>query len=384
MLEINLFEIIILCGLGFCFLIQMFYYWIVIAKPYHHIRSSNNEDDYFDNQPPVSVIVCVKNKYDNLSYFLPALLEQDYPEFEVIVVNDGTTEESETILTQLKFQYQNLYETHIPDSSRNISRKKLGITLGIKAAHYEAVLFTDPDSIPSSKNWISLMARHFQDKKTLVFGLSVKEKTDGFLSSFIGYDYLYSNLQSISLALLKHPYAADSRNLLYRKDLYTSEKQFQKYRFLEYGEDDLFIQYVATSENTAIELSPESVVETWFSDIRDYKRYKIKKAVVKDFYKKDILAFWFFEYLTRIGFYLFLAAGIISGISSSVMLVSGLSCFAIRLFSQLYIHKKTADELILDRYYFLSPIFDLMQPFWNMYIFFQHFSKRKDFYIKKI
>jgi glycosyltransferase involved in cell wall biosynthesis len=365
------FEIVLFSVLSFCFILQLLYYWVILAKPYYYMRAvSQNKIKFQSVQPPVSVIVCIKNQYYNLDYFLPALLGQDYPEFEVIIVNDGISDQNENTLTLLKSQYSNLYSTYIPDGTKSISRKKLGLTLGIKAAKYDLLLFTEADSHVRSKDWISLMSRHFCDKKSVVLGFSAKEETNTFFSKFIAYDYFFSNLQMFSSALFKHPYAGYGRNLAYAKNHFKAQKGFFKYLALLTGEDDLFVNEIATGDNTAIELSPESVTLTELNKY-EWRNQKLDLAVTKRYYKHGPIAFWRLESISRIGFLI----GVITCLSMSfsypflhlILPAIAFSYFLIRLFTQIFVINKTAERLKLKKTYITTPLFDLIQPFISAY-----------------
>lgn len=116
--------------------------------------------------PGVSVIVCARNEEENLQDYLHNLLTQDYPLYEVIVVDDGSEDQTRMILEQYARQCNNMYHTFVPHGARVVSTKKLALTIGIKAAHYDYILLTDADCRPESKNWIKEMMGGFADAKT--------------------------------------------------------------------------------------------------------------------------------------------------------------------------------------------------------------------------
>jgi cellulose synthase/poly-beta-1,6-N-acetylglucosamine synthase-like glycosyltransferase len=101
--------------------------------------------------PGVSVIVCARNEEENLQDYLHNLLTQDYPLYEVIVVDDGSEDQTRMILEQYARQCNNMYHTFVPHGARVVSTKKLALTIGIKAAHYDYILLTDADCRPESK-----------------------------------------------------------------------------------------------------------------------------------------------------------------------------------------------------------------------------------------
>ena len=110
--------------------------------------------------PKVSVIVCARNEQRNLQDYLHALLTQDYPCYEVIVINDGSEDDTQIILERYTQQAKQLYTTFVPRDARVISSKKLALTIGAKAANYDHLLLTDADCRPVSRHWIRGGSRH--------------------------------------------------------------------------------------------------------------------------------------------------------------------------------------------------------------------------------
>ena len=154
-------EIIVLAVAGGLFLIQIIYYLCLYNRIHARRRAVKQGNMHFTQElPPISVIICAREESENLRRNLGAVLEQDYPLFEVIVINDGNTDESEDYLTILEEKYPHLYHSFVPDSSRYISRKKLAVTLGIKASKYEWLVFTNANCMPQSNQWLRLMARN--------------------------------------------------------------------------------------------------------------------------------------------------------------------------------------------------------------------------------
>jgi glycosyltransferase involved in cell wall biosynthesis len=332
---------------------------------------------FFSGFPPVSVIIYVKNRFYDLQDFLPALLEQDYPQFEVIIVNDGTTEENKNALNRLQEQYPNLYSTHIPEETRNVSRKKLGITLGIKAAKYDCLLFTEADSHTRSNNWIKLMTRHFEKDKTVVLGMSARESEPGFFPKFMTFDYFYSNLQILSMALFNYPYAGSGRNLICSKKHFNEHKGFVRH---------LFINDIASESNTEVELSPESVIMTDLN-VYDWEQEKKDKAFTNHFYKARPVALWSLESFSRFFFILSVIACLVWGFlhlqALPYMAGAAVGCYLTRLFSQLFVVNKTASCLELEKFYLTIPLFDLMQVMVNIYFFIYRVIHKKENYIFK-
>lgn len=374
-MTLNTFEIVLLSVLIICFMAQMLFCWVVLAKPYYYMKYIDSvKSQNLTGQPPISVIIAISSLQHDLTRLLSIILEQKYPKFEVIVVTDGISDEDEETLSHLKNRYSNLYSTHVPEETKNVSRKKLALTLGIKAAKYDKLLFTEHDSYVRTEHWIASMARHFSDKKTIVLGFSASENAKSLPRKYRAYDYFFSNLQMISLALFNHPYAGNGRNMAYFKEHFIEKKGFVKYRLLQQGEDDLFINEIATGDNTTVELSAQSVTLTEMTDYSEWIRQKTDRMSTKRFYKRGPVAFWRSEIFLRIAFFSALLVCFICGFPYTsqqdfILPAIALFCYIVRLFSQLILMNKIIKRLQLKKFYLTIPLFDLLQPVIDLYFF---------------
>ena len=159
------FDLVLLLILLATSLVQLYYYF------WYYIRTASIKlEKKSGKKVPVSVIICARNEADNLKAFLPAVLEQDYPEFEVIVVNDCSEDNTEEVLTSLSSRYKQLHVTTIHKDSSLVHSKKMALFLGIKAASNEYLLLTDADCRPETDKWIDLMISGFRENQQFVLG----------------------------------------------------------------------------------------------------------------------------------------------------------------------------------------------------------------------
>ncbi len=203
---------------------------------------------------PVSVIICAWNEEENLKTNLQSILEQDYPEFEVVVVNDHSLDETEILLKAWQHKYEHLRVVNLTKQNVNMRGKKFAISMGIKGAKYDRLLFTDADCRPTSKHWLRFMCNGLTDEKELVLGYGGFEKQKGLFNKLYRYEGVHTALQYFSYALAGMPYMGVGRNLAYKKELFYRTKGFIKHRHLASGDDDLMVNEVATSKNTEIEV----------------------------------------------------------------------------------------------------------------------------------
>lgn len=234
--------------------VQIFYYFYFFLRI--HSYRKVNEKQTLD---PVTVIICAKNEANNLLKNLPLILEQEYPEFQVVVVNDGSNDETSDILAEMQKKYKHLYVTKIEHTHPYPHAKKLAQTIGVKAARYDQLLFTDADCRPIGVNWIRCMQSNFLPKKEIVLGYGAYERKKGLVNKFIRMDTLWIAQQYFSFAIRGIPYMGCGRNLAYRKSLFFNNKGFANQLHLQSGDDDLFVNQTANKTNTAIEIDPDSI-----------------------------------------------------------------------------------------------------------------------------
>lgn len=366
-LTFNTTEVILLSSAGILLIIQLIYYFGLYNRIHVHNKAVRKEETHFTRElPPLSIILCARNEADNLRKILPAILEQDYPQFEVIVINDASTDETEDILGVMEEKYPNLYHSFTPDSARYISHKKLALTLGIKASKHDWLVFTETNCMPASNKWLKLMARNFTSHTQVVLGYSGYDYTKGWLHKRVAFDTLFQSLRYLGFALAGKPYMGIGRNLAYRKELFFQKKGFSTYLNLQRGEDDLFINQVATHSNTRIETDLDASMRIQpVYRYKDWKEEKVSYMATARFYHGMQRYLLGFETLTRLLFYTTCIAGIAFGILNLHWMMAGIALFLwlIRYAVQAIVINQTAKEMGGNRkYYFSLPVFDLLQP----------------------
>lgn len=208
---------------------------------------------------PVSVIVCAKNEQDNVKKFIPLLAEQDYPDFEIVLIDDASSDNTLEIFEDFEKQYPNVKLVKVENNEAFWGNKKFALTLGIKAASKEYLLFTDADCRPASKDWIREMTSQFTAAKTVVLGYGAYDKVpNSFLNKIIRFETLLTAVQYFSWAKAGRPYMGVGRNLSYKKEEFFNVRGFMDHMKIRSGDDDLFINQAANGKNTAICYTKES------------------------------------------------------------------------------------------------------------------------------
>ncbi|MDN4166551.1 glycosyltransferase [Cytophagales bacterium LB-30] len=276
--------------------ILLFYYGFYFARIAFYSRKKQASD----RPEGVSVIVCAHDEEENLKHLLPRLYEQEYPEFEIIIVNDRSNDGTYDLLREESKNQPLLKPVHVEHTPEHINGKKYGITLGVKAAKYDLLLFTDADCFPASKQWISEMASEVTDKTQFVLGFSPYEKKSGFLNLFIRFETLLTAFQYLSFGLAKSPYMGVGRNMAYRKSFFLAQKGFNHMQHIMGGDDDLFVNLHAKGNNTQVVIGEKSMVysipkKTWSEYFVQKKRHL---AVGKLYRFRDKLRLGIFQLAT--------------------------------------------------------------------------------------
>ncbi len=280
--------------------IQIIYYGLIFGK----FASVKQKKTSIKNQP-VSVIICAKNEAENLKTNLPSILSQAYTSFEVVLINDNSSDDTLQVMQAFSKDHENIKIVNVKPIEAFWGNKKYALTLGIKAAKYNTLLFTDADCRPTSKHWISKMSERFDSQKTLVLGYGPYQKIKGsLLNLLIRFETFMTAVQYFSYALLGQTYMAVGRNLAYRKELFFEANGFMDHMKVLSGDDDLFVNQVASKKNTAICIAKQSFTESvpkhtfseWFLQKRRHvstaSHYKLKHKVLLALFYCSQFLFW--------------------------------------------------------------------------------------------
>lgn len=245
--------------LGIMWLTQLAYYLFVYARG--AFGGKKNETLTIEMPFSVSVVLVARNAEDYLATHLPPFLEQDFPvPYEVVVVNDCSTDATEDILRALSSRYAHLKVTYIRKDEKFTTNKKLALTVGIKAASNDWVLFSELDCAPVGKRWLATMQSYFTPRNELVLGVQSFPAGKSFGNRWFRHNHMMWILGYLGMAMAQRPYLALSRNLAYRKSLFFEHKGFAGNVLTDYGEDDLFVQQAAKNNVTYVNLDPDARV----------------------------------------------------------------------------------------------------------------------------
>lgn len=352
------------------FIDQLIYYWFVFGKLAFYKSRKRVKKSI-----PVSIVICAKNEYYNLLKNLPLVLKQDYKDFEVVVVNDASTDETKDLLQDFEREYSNLSIVHIAQNLNFFSGKKFALSLGIKSAKNEWLLLTDADCEPISNQWLKNMASVFTSKTDIVLGYTHFKASKGFLNMLIRFDNLFYAIQYLSYALIGRPFTGVGRNLAYRKSLFYKSQGFISHYKLESGDDDLFINRVATKKNTSIEIGHESfTLSESKRGLGSWIIQKQRQSVVARYYKWNTKFLLRKFKLSQLLFYSLLIY--LSVVNYNNLIV--FSLFGLRLFTQLFIIKKCMNILNEQRLLLISPLAEVLLMLLRIILLFTNLFTKKN------
>jgi glycosyltransferase involved in cell wall biosynthesis len=257
--------------------IQLFYLLIIFGRFAFFYKKKHSASS--QEKEAVTVVIAAHNERTNLKKLIPLLFQQDYPNFDVMVINDRSFDGTKKVLEQLMAVYPRLRTVTVHYTPGHVTPKKYALTLGIKVAKNDVLLLTDADCTPKTDKWIELMTAPVrQEAKDFALGFSQYDSQSGFLNKWIQLETIWTAIQYVSFALWKSPFMGVGRNLCYRKSFFMDKKAFKGLWQIEGGDDDLFINLHANSTNVAVVVDPESITysipkNTWEEYFNQKKRH---------------------------------------------------------------------------------------------------------------
>lgn len=349
-----------------------FTYYIPLFGTFAFSKQQKNTSCF---NKPVSVIICAKNEAENLTKNLPFFIEQNYSNFELVLINDSSYDDTLDVIKEFQKKHPSLIKiVDVAPNEQFWGSKKYALTLGIKAAIHEYLLFSDADCKPISNNWINLMTSKFSDSKELILGYGAYKKINkSFLNKIIRFETLITAIQYFSYANIGIPYMGVGRNLAYTKNLFFENKGFVNHIKIKSGDDDLFVNQVATKKNTttctlnnSFTIStPKTSFKSWIQQKRRHistaSHYKPLHKFLLGLYYSSQLLFWFLS-------------AILLSFLYNWKIVLGLFIFRYIL---LYISVGISAKKINEKDLILClPIYELFLILVQLYIFIKNLSSK--------
>jgi glycosyltransferase involved in cell wall biosynthesis len=336
-------------------------YFILFSK-FSFLKAS---DSISSEKYPISLIICAKNESENLKKHIPLWQRQNYPDYEIILINDASYDETLEVIEKFALTDPRIKIVNVKNNEAFWASKKYALTLGIKKAKNKRLLFTDADCRPASDDWLHEMTSRFSETKQLVLGYGAYEKESGFLNKLIRFETVVTALQYFSYAKAGIPYMGVGRNLAYTGNLYYATKGFMSHIKVPSGDDDLFVNEAATKENTALCFSENAFTysvpkKEWKSWILQKKRHITTAKLYKPIHRVLLGTF----YLSNLLFWVITPVSIIF-----VEWEITLTLVLFRLAIQFFIVGKAASKLKEDDLIPFIPFLELFLVFVQLSIF---------------
>lgn len=348
----------------FSFFVVIIIFWLWFAYSYYRYkRQKLHTPTNSIPVDPVSVIIAFKDARDHISHTLQDVLAQEYDHFEVIAIDDFSTDDGYLVTTKIKDSKLRVLQANVDSFG-----KKSALTQAIEAANHEILLFTDADCRTRSVYWISTMVSSIQanQQHQIVLGYGPTNSASGWLQDFIRYETVLTAMQYMTYALAGIPYMGVGRNLMYKKSLFASVGGFDTHKEVASGDDDLFIKDAATARNTAICLEPNSFV---YSDgkptISAFIKQKSRHISTSPRYKiQHIILLGLFAF-ANVGFWIMLAFALVTGVFTMFGAVGiVLSKWIVQMICHHSYFKALDGKDLLWRF----PILDLIMPIYLLSI----------------
>jgi len=338
----------------------------------------------------VSVVVCARNEEQNLRDYLPLLLSQNYPLYELIVVDDASCDNTRIVLEHFQKLYPTMHITFVPADAWVRSTKKLGLTLAAKAAKYDYLLLTDADCAPASNNWITEMMHGFDNPATeVVLGYGGYFDHHGFVNRLVRFDTVFCAMQYLGMAMSRHPYMGVGRNLAYKKSTFFDNGGFQGLLGNRSGDDDLFVNKVATRKNTDVVCTPDSftysipkaTMEEWV--LQKYRHLSVA-PIYRPSTKMQIglepltRGLWYLSMLTLLVLGILSLAGVLSVALHPLVYIAAAAMFVGRLTMQISMLTRAAHIFGVRGFGLNILFFETFLPLCNLFLLLRHQVRRKE------
>lgn len=338
-------------------LLRFSVYFILTKKVLAHKEKLST-----DQNEGVSVIICAKNEIHNLKQNLDIILNQQYPTFEVIVIDDYSTDDTWHYLQSITCSKL------VPiQALEDKLGKKYALQTGINKAKYDLLLLTDADCRPSSPNWIAHMASNvLHNQKDIVLGFSPMQKVANFLGLLSRYETLHTALMYLGSSLLGYTYMGVGRNMLYRKSYFLAKGGFSDQLQTAAGDDDLLIQKLANRENVAICMHQEAWIYTSpRTTIKSYFQQKSRHIGVAHLYLHSFKISLMIWAIIQLLFYISLCLGLYLAWKLTILFYF---IFIIAVLVVLHpIAKKWKDSMLSIGFPIFDLCFTMLNPLFLIY-----------------
>ena len=216
-------------------------------------RLKKEEPRTTSNPPSVTILLVSNGDHQSLDEHLPLYLTQEYPPgYEVVVVAEKSDLETDNVLKRYSHDPR-LYHTFVPETSRYMSKNKLAITLGLKAAKNDWIVLTDPRCKPIDNHWVASLAQHFCEGQHVVLGYSNYTEES---KSYHRFERLHTALYLLRDAQSGKAYRTNCLHVSFRKSEFMERQGFLEHLKYSIGEYDFLVNKYGKDGGTSVATSP--------------------------------------------------------------------------------------------------------------------------------
>jgi len=257
---------------GLAFLVQL----VFLILLFKFILSGKQKSEA-PNQPSISIIVTSRNYQDQLKELLPTLLSQDYPDYEVVVVEDCSTDGTDWLLAELKISHGNLKTTKIIQETD--FPNALAITIGVRAASKDWLVYLSPLCRVNDNQWLKNYAQRLGTEKEVCIGYMHYNDAKGGYKSWLRFENFTSYLLSGSGQALGLAMPVFEFNMAYRREKFLELRGFAAVLDSPFSENELFINKIGTKKNTVVQNNKTTPIaylgESEWIDLVEFKKKQL-------------------------------------------------------------------------------------------------------------
>jgi len=364
LLESNLFASILVGVLFVCTVALCTCYFRLLK-----VKLGQSSPDLND-QRPISVVIATRNEHDQLRQNLPFFLDQNHPNFEVVVVIDDSDKDLVFIINEFEKLYPNLKVVSFEWARNFFVSRKFAESVGIKSATHDRILLSHISTRPASPEWVSQMSKALSNNKRIVIGYHTLASKTSLLNAFVRFDTFSYTLRYLRAALSGRPFTADSKNLAFDRSLFYEAKGIARYYNVNTGNEDMFVNRAATTINTTIEIHPNAFVKgqeittfsEWFSRkvrhrvlIREFKTFNRLGLAIHDWF----MVLFYVVLFAIVGCFFLLETNVFYMPLELLMIAGGIVLLKFSI--QWIVFKRMMSTFKESGFLLLIPIFDLIK-----------------------
>ena len=276
---------------------------IIFFIIYGRFGFSKNESLQSTSEPPISVLVYCKNQAESLKEFIPKLINQNYSNYEIVIVSNHSYDDTIEVFESFEENHDHIKLVDVENNEAFWGSKKYALTLGVRKAKNNFLLFTSPEVEIIDENWIKSHAFHFANGVENIFGYTNKVKAKGLSSLIIRFCNFMSSLNQIGLGSIIKPFKTNEYNFGYTKELFFENNGYTNQVLVPKENNNLLLSKNITTKNSRYIVNNESMVFSKTIKFKDWFYKKRKNYIAQKKYPFSVKLILFLFFTTEILFW---------------------------------------------------------------------------------